>query len=255
MIGHVLVNTDEVITYDFSSEHRALDLVGANNSISDVVALEDGVVELVVSSVSSTDLNSTGTASYGNFVKIRHANGQKTLYAHLKYGSVNVKKGSSVKKGEKIGVMGATGCAYGVHLHFEVRNSDESRENPYEYLWGIKQIRAPSLEKTVIEKKENNEENILKEDDSFSENIEETAKEVKAIISSRKEEIISSEKYLSNFSYNWYSIVDALKQINVDSSFENRKALAQKNGISNYQGSSSQNLKLLNLLKNGKLIA
>lgn len=41
--------------------------------------------------------------------------------------------------------------------------------------------------------------------------------------------------------------------IGVDSSFSNRKKIASKNGINNYSGSASQNLKLLNLLKQGKL--
>ena len=57
--------------------------------------------------------------------------------------------------------------------------------------------------------------------------------------------------YSSN--YKGLSFVDALKQMGVDSSFENRKVIALNNGISNYKGTSSQNLKLLNLLRNGKL--
>lgn len=58
------------------------------------------------------------------------------------------------------------------------------------------------------------------------------------------------EKYTGNSS----SIVDALKSIGVDSSFTNRKKIAIKNGISNYKGTSSQNIKMLKLLKVGKLI-
>lgn len=50
------------------------------------------------------------------------------------------------------------------------------------------------------------------------------------------------------------SLVDALKSISVDSSYENRKKIASKNGISNYLGTYEQNMILLNLLKNGKLI-
>ena len=59
--------------------------------------------------------------------------------------------------------------------------------------------------------------------------------------------------YLENSSYKGNSIVDALKQIGIDSSFENRKELAQKNNIYNYTGTATQNTKLLNLLKTGKL--
>lgn len=54
--------------------------------------------------------------------------------------------------------------------------------------------------------------------------------------------------------YNGVSIVDALKSIGVNSSFENRSMIAEINGISSYIGSASQNTLMLNLLKNGKLI-
>ena len=50
------------------------------------------------------------------------------------------------------------------------------------------------------------------------------------------------------------SIVDALKSIGVDSSYSNRKKIAQINGISNYTGTSSQNTQMLSLLKQGRLI-
>lgn len=49
------------------------------------------------------------------------------------------------------------------------------------------------------------------------------------------------------------SIVDALKSLNINSSFNNRINIAKNNNISNYKGTSTQNTKLLNLLKQGKL--
>ena len=55
--------------------------------------------------------------------------------------------------------------------------------------------------------------------------------------------------------YDGNSIVDALKSIGVDSSFENRKRLAELNGINDYTGTPEQNTYLLNLLKQGKLKA
>lgn len=44
------------------------------------------------------------------------------------------------------------------------------------------------------------------------------------------------------------SLVDYLKNIGVDSSFANRKRLADKHGIRNYRGTAEQNLQLLNRL-------
>ena len=60
--------------------------------------------------------------------------------------------------------------------------------------------------------------------------------------------------YLANKNYKGSSLVDALNQIKVNSSFSYRSKLASKNGIKLYVGSASQNTKLLNLLKKGKLI-
>lgn len=53
--------------------------------------------------------------------------------------------------------------------------------------------------------------------------------------------------------YRGTSIVDALKSAKIDSSFSYRKKLARLNGISNYSGTPEQNIKLLNLAKNGRL--
>lgn len=56
----------------------------------------------------------------------------------------------------------------------------------------------------------------------------------------------------SNNSYKGNSLVDYLKSIGVDSSFTNRKKLAQTNGIKNYTGTASQNTALLNKLRGNK---
>lgn len=61
--------------------------------------------------------------------------------------------------------------------------------------------------------------------------------------------------YLSNPDYVGDSFVNALKQIDEDISFENRRRIANLNGITNYVGSAAQNLELLQLLKEGRLIS
>jgi len=66
--------------------------------------------------------------------------------------------------------------------------------------------------------------------------------------------IISNNVYLSNTNYIGTSIVDALNEINIDSSYTYRQKLASVNGISNYTGTYNQNIILLNLLKEGKLL-
>ena len=56
-------------------------------------------------------------------------------------------------------------------------------------------------------------------------------------------------------SQGYTSITDALKSVGVkDVSLNARKAIAEVNGFKNYNGSASDNIKMLNLLKAGKLI-
>ena len=53
--------------------------------------------------------------------------------------------------------------------------------------------------------------------------------------------------------FNSTSIVDGLKNIDVDSSLQNRKKIASVNGINGYSGTYAENVKLLNLARKGKL--
>ena len=55
----------------------------------------------------------------------------------------------------------------------------------------------------------------------------------------------------SGSAYTGNSIVDYLKSIGQDSSFANRKKLADQYGISNYSGTAAQNTQLLNLMRGG----
>ena len=63
----------------------------------------------------------------------------------------------------------------------------------------------------------------------------------------------TTTSYYKKYTGSSGSLVDALKAIGVNSSYDNRKSIAKKNGISNYEGTASQNEKLLSLLKQGKL--
>jgi hypothetical protein len=52
-------------------------------------------------------------------VRIKHADGSISLYAHLGHG-LDVKKGDKVAAGQQIGVVGMTGHTTGPHLHLEL---------------------------------------------------------------------------------------------------------------------------------------
>ena len=61
-------------------------------------------------------------------------------------------------------------------------------------------------------------------------------------------------KYYPKYTGKLASIVDALKSMNIDSSFSHRSKIAKANKISGYVGTPNQNIKMLELLKQGKLI-
>lgn len=63
-----------------------------------------------------------------------------------------------------------------------------------------------------------------------------------------------SKQYYKKYTGKSGSISEALKSIGVDGSYTNRKKIAAKNGIKNYTGTAAQNVKMLNLLKQGELI-
>lgn len=59
---------------------------------------------------------------YGNYIRIRHSDGYKTAYAHLKGFARGVKSGAYVKQDQVIGYVGTTGRSTGPHLHYEVHH-------------------------------------------------------------------------------------------------------------------------------------
>lgn len=126
--------------------HHGIDLIGG----SDILAFEDGTVTSLV--------NEGKQYGTGCYVRIKHTGGYYTLYYHLKSGSICVKKGQKVIKGQKIGIMGATGKATGVHLHFQIDKGDsKSSINPYDYVFKNKTFPKP-------EKKDNTSSNPEKID-------------------------------------------------------------------------------------------
>ncbi|MEM7569513.1 MAG: peptidoglycan DD-metalloendopeptidase family protein [Pseudomonadota bacterium] len=74
-----------------------------------IYAAGDGVIE-----------RANRYGSYGNYVRIAHARGYKTAYAHLSRFAKNMKPGRRVRQGQVIGYVGATGRVTGAHLHYEV---------------------------------------------------------------------------------------------------------------------------------------
>lgn len=93
-----------------SRYHKGMDIAVPVGT--EVIAVADGVVEVAGTSLSA-----------GNWIRINHGNGIKTVYMHNSKLLVTV--GQPVKQGDIIALSGNTGISGGPHLHFGVEVNGE----------------------------------------------------------------------------------------------------------------------------------
>jgi murein DD-endopeptidase MepM/ murein hydrolase activator NlpD len=115
----------------------------------DVLAVADGTVVAVETSATESDsrLRQPGESSEafqqrtaaeqnqllaqapikaaGNYVVLRHGGGEHSQYLHLKPGSVRVKPGDQVRRGQPIGQIGHSGNSTEPHLHFQLTDGPD----------------------------------------------------------------------------------------------------------------------------------
>lgn len=89
----------------YSRMHRGVDFRAAHGT--PIVAATDGRVTLA-----------GWNGGYGRTVRINHAGGLTTLYAHMS--RITVNNGQQVRRGQVIGHVGSTGLSTGPHLHYEL---------------------------------------------------------------------------------------------------------------------------------------
>ena len=64
-------------------------------------------------------------AAAGNYVVLRHGGEEYSQYLHLKPGSVRVKPGDQVRRGQPIGQIGHSGNSTEPHLHFQLTDGPD----------------------------------------------------------------------------------------------------------------------------------
>lgn len=120
------------ISYGFGPRpggfHHGVDFTPGQGA--EVQAIADGVVRYA----------EDGNGVFGVNVLIDHIIDGKLVsshYCHMEHGSLKVKTGDRVKVGQLIGLVGATGYAFGAHLHFEIwaDGTMESRIDPLAWLY------------------------------------------------------------------------------------------------------------------------
>jgi len=104
--------------------HNGVDFAGAQGT--DIFATADGVVT-----------HAGWQSGFGRLVRIKHAFGIETLYAHNT--KILVKVGQRVSRGDHIADMGSTGRSTGTHLHYEVRVNGKP-VNPMTYIKAARNV-------------------------------------------------------------------------------------------------------------------
>lgn len=154
---------------------------------------------------------------FGRYVRIRKNDSVDRYYfGHLS--AIKIKKGQKVVKGQLIGIEGNTGYSTGSHCHYCIRG--------------------------------NASKNMIRDVSAISE----IPNKIGSYTDDVKKKPEKSYNYYKKYSGKSASIVTALNSLGYKSDFNYRKTIAKANGITAYIGTASQNIKMLNLLKQGKLI-
>lgn len=89
-----------------------------------VTALRDGTPDRLVKS--KADKDAVKNKECGNGVVITHDDGWQTQYCHLREGSISVKEGTNVERGDRLGLVGYSGNAAFPHVHLSVRKGKKT---------------------------------------------------------------------------------------------------------------------------------
>ena len=120
------IRLDDQGRYASQDENVIKNWLGYEN---EVIAVSDGVISSVADNFSESSTVSEHPKyppekATGNYVSIKIKNDCFAFYEHLKAGSLRVKPGQTVKKGDVIAKVGFTGQTSGPHLHFHLADND-----------------------------------------------------------------------------------------------------------------------------------
>ena len=120
------IRLNELGQYADGGEDSITNWYGYGNN---VLAVADGVVSSVRTDFAESKTLS-GHPKYdadmatGNYISINIGNNHFAFYEHLQPGSIKVKPGQHVRKGDIIAAIGFTGQTTGPHLHFHIAGTN-----------------------------------------------------------------------------------------------------------------------------------
>jgi murein DD-endopeptidase MepM/ murein hydrolase activator NlpD len=123
----------------YARAHKGVDFAAPRGT--PIKAAGDGVVQ-----------RADRYGSFGNYVRIRHANGYETAYAHLNGFARGMRAGKRVRQGDTIGYVGTTGRSTGPHLHYEVHHKGAAVNPQNLKIATGKQLAGAALERFKAER-------------------------------------------------------------------------------------------------------
>lgn len=88
-----------------------------------VKAMRDGMTDRLVST--DEDRQAVSSRECGNGLILDHGGGFETQYCHMRRGSLQLQTGAKVRKGDVIGLVGASGMAQFPHIHVTLRRNGQ----------------------------------------------------------------------------------------------------------------------------------
>ncbi|WP_109300990.1 M23 family metallopeptidase [Aquimarina sp. AU474] len=85
----------------------------------------NGKVVAIENTVEDNQPGIVNRTQVGNYIIIDHLNGETSILAHLKKGSIIVAVGDTVIKGQEIGQAGNSGASTEPHLHYHLQETSE----------------------------------------------------------------------------------------------------------------------------------
>ncbi|WP_290774201.1 M23 family metallopeptidase [Hoeflea sp.] len=117
-------------TYDGhkGTDFRVLSMQDVARGV-DVVAMADGVVKATRDGMADRlvltdeDRQAVSSRECGNGLILDHGGGYETQYCHMRAGSLRLETGTTVRKGDVLGLVGASGMAQFPHVHVTLRRN------------------------------------------------------------------------------------------------------------------------------------
>lgn len=264
------------------SGDKAIDIAGKDTGIDSFKAPFTGVIKRIYPNVNAVWLES--------IEKVKYADGTidyMTILTMHDNDVANLTEGKIIKQGEIYYDEGRKGNTTGNHIHLAIGKGKFSGNGWYQNEYGNYVINNQydvykalylldsvkvlndggyNFVKTNILKEEKPNTYVVKSGDSLygiSRRFNTTVSELARINNIANVNLIyigqilllkSENIYFKKYDGDSGSIVDALKSIGEKSDYNYRSNIAKLNGIVNYVGTSNQNIKLLYLLKQGKLL-